>query len=132
MPIVTELRAWRPASLSKVREVTSRRGRWAIVEQPILLSAGQMESPTDNRMWTIHIEFMESADETEAKATLDLGDERLGGWGRARRDPADPHLPRIGEQLAAARALSDLNHRLLDRAAKGIEGFEGHPVHLHV
>ena len=91
-----------------------------------------MENRTESRVWTVHVELVETNEETEATATLDLGTERLGGWGRARRSPADPDVPRIGEQLAAARALSELAHTLLDRAAKGIEGFEGHPVHLHV
>jgi hypothetical protein len=37
----------------------------------------------------------------------------------------------VGQDLAAARALSDLSHQLLDAAAAQIEEFEGHPVKLH-
>ena len=42
----------------------------------------------------------------------------------ARRNPLDPRV-RIGEELAAARALSDLAHKLFDVAANAIERFEG-------
>jgi Rv2632c-like len=37
----------------------------------------------------------------------------------------------IGEELAAARALSDLSHQLLEAAAARIESFEGHRVNVH-
>ena len=40
-------------------------------------------------------------------------------------------MPAIGDELAAARALSDLAHNLLDAAAGRIEAFEGHPVKVH-
>ena len=53
------------------------------------------------------------------------------GYGQAKRAPQDPKVPVIGEELAAARALSDLSHQLLDAAAGRIEKFEGHPVKVH-
>ena len=37
----------------------------------------------------------------------------------------------IGEELAAARALSDLSHHLLEAAADRIGAFEGHSVNVH-
>lgn len=51
--------------------------------------------------------------------------------GRAKRVHEDPSVPVIGQDLAAARALSDLSHQLLDAAAERIEKFEGHTVNLH-
>jgi len=33
--------------------------------------------------------------------------ERIAGWGRAGRNPSDPTVPKIGGELATARALSD-------------------------
>jgi hypothetical protein len=51
--------------------------------------------------------------------------------GRARRNPRDPNVPVVGEELAAARALSDLSHQLLHAAAERIEAFEGRPVKVH-
>jgi Domain of unknown function (DUF1876) len=38
----------------------------------------------------------------------------------------------VGEELAIARALSELSHHLVDAAAQAIESFEGHPVRLTV
>lgn len=84
-----------------------------------------------SKVWTIEVILDEDERETEAKAILRLGDDEVGGWGRARRNPADPDRPRVGEELAVARALSDLSHRLLDLAAAEIEEFEGRHVELH-
>lgn len=90
-----------------------------------------MKEPTQTRGWTVDIALSETTDETEAKATLDAGDVQLGGWGRSRRNPDDPEVPRIGEELAAARALNDLAHKLLEVAAAEIERFEGGRVDVH-
>ena len=40
--------------------------------------------------------------------------------------PADAEVHRIGEEVAAARALSDLAHKLLEQAVRAIEAREGH------
>lgn len=90
-----------------------------------------MKDTGETRAWAVEILLEESADETEAKAVLDAGGVQLGGWGRARRNPNDPEVPRIGEELAAARALNDLSHKLLEVAAAEIEKFEGGRVNLH-
>jgi hypothetical protein len=39
-------------------------------------------------------------------------------------------VPVVGEELAAARALSDLAHKLLDGAAEVITDFSGRPAHV--
>jgi hypothetical protein len=85
----------------------------------------------DTKVFTVEIEVVEHTDRTEAKALLSLDDESRAGWGRARRNPADPDRPRVGDELAMARALSDLAHHLLDEVANQIESMEGRPVHLH-
>jgi hypothetical protein len=90
-----------------------------------------MKPLNEERVWTVELTIEESADETEARAVLVAGERRLGGWGRARRNPADPQLPAVGEELAVARALSDLSHKLLDEAAATIETHEGRQVHVH-
>jgi Domain of unknown function (DUF1876) len=90
-----------------------------------------MKDTGETRAWAVEILLEESADETEAKAVLDAGGVQLGGWGRARRNPNDPEVPRIGEELAAARALNDLSHKLLEVAAAEIEKFEGGRVNVH-
>lgn len=85
-----------------------------------------------DRVWNLQISFEEDEYETRADAWLRSGDWELNGVGRAKRNPADPQRPVIGEELAAARAISEVTHRLVDRAAEAIEAYEGHEVQLHV
>ena len=80
--------------------------------------------------WTVEIEFTEDEDKTRADAVLLGAPADLRGWGRARRNPTDPDMPSIGEEIAAARALADLSHHLLDQAAHRIESWAGHEIRL--
>jgi uncharacterized protein DUF1876 len=89
-----------------------------------------MSTHSTHTIWAIEVVIDEDSSATEAKATLQVGDRRLTGWGRARRNPHDPERPRVGEALACARALSELSHKLLDAAAGEIEEFEGRRVEL--
>ena len=84
-----------------------------------------------DQMWRVSVAFTDEGDRTRADAMLELAGERFHGFGLAKRAPQDPEVPVIGEELAAARALSDLSHQLLDAAAGRIERFEGHPVKVH-
>jgi Rv2632c-like len=84
----------------------------------------------ENKVWTLEIAIGENSDETEAQARLRVDETETVGFGRARRHPRDPERPRVGEELAVARALADLSHRLVDAAIIDIEEFEGRPVHL--
>ena len=81
--------------------------------------------------WQVDIAFTEDGDRTRADAILELAGQRYHGWGRAKRAPDDPSVPVIGQDLAAARALSDLSHQLLDAAAERIEEREGRTVRPH-
>jgi uncharacterized protein DUF1876 len=81
--------------------------------------------------WRVEISFTEDADRTRADAILELASQRFHGFGQAKRAPGDPTVAVIGEDLAAARALSDLAHKLLDAAADRIESSEGHRVKPH-
>lgn len=74
-------------------------------------------------MSRVEITFTETGDRTRAEAVLELGDERFYGVGQAKRAPGDPDVPIVGEDLAAARALSELSHKLLEAAAERIDGF---------
>jgi hypothetical protein len=87
---------------------------------------------SETRIFTVEIEVHERPDHAEAKALLDIDGDVRGGWGRARRNPTDPDRPRVGEELAIARALSDLAHRLGEDVAVQIEAAEGEPVHVHL
>jgi hypothetical protein len=80
--------------------------------------------------WSVEILFREDDNKTRADATIYGAERELSGWGRARRSPDDPDVPAVGEEVAAARALIDLAHHLLDEAAHHIESWEGHRVHL--
>lgn len=85
----------------------------------------------EERIWTAEVVFTEDADRTRADIRLRADGQEYHGWGRAKRNPDDPDIPAVGEELATARALSDLAHQLIQQAAEMIEGFEGHPVRLH-
>lgn len=71
------------------------------------------------KQWTVDIVIDERDDErrTRAEARLQMPD-RIGlvGCGAARRNPADPRVPQIGDELAVSRALADLAHGLLKAA----------------
>jgi hypothetical protein len=82
------------------------------------------------RVWTVEIVFTEDDDKTRAEVHLQGDGRDLHGWGRAKRNPSDPDVSAIGEELAAARALEDLSHQLVHEAVDAIEKFEGHPVRL--
>jgi hypothetical protein len=84
-----------------------------------------------DQMWRVQIAFTEEAERTRADAILELASQRFHGYGQAKRAPDDPSVPVIGQDLAAARALSDLSHQLLQAAVERIEEFEGHPVKVH-
>jgi Domain of unknown function (DUF1876) len=90
-----------------------------------------MLDPLDEqKVWTLEIAIGENADETEAQARLRVDDADMEGWGRARRRPGDPERPRVGEELAVARALAELSHRLIDAAVAEIEASEQRPIEL--
>jgi hypothetical protein len=83
------------------------------------------------KVWTVNIVLTEEGGMTRADAIADGPADEVRGFGRARRAPQDPSVPMIGDELAAARALSDLSHKLLDAAATRVEAFEGRPVKIH-
>lgn len=91
-----------------------------------------MRGNPDSKVWTVEIRLEETTDETQARAVAFVGDAEIGGWGRAKRSPDDPALPRVGEELATARALSDLAHHLFEDAVATIEAREGRPVSVHL
>jgi hypothetical protein len=83
--------------------------------------------------WTIEVSFSEDDVQTDANAVLRMPDgAELKANGHARRNPADPARPKIGEEIATARALSHLAHQLLDKAAGELEEVTHEPAHLHV
>ncbi len=81
-----------------------------------------------SRDWSVGISVDEHDDRTRATAWL-VGDVRnLTGVGVAVRNPRDHDVPEIGDELAVARALSDLAAQLLKVTAGDIEAV----THEHV
>jgi Rv2632c-like len=81
-----------------------------------------MTTMTAKATWTIELRFEEDPDRTHAMAVLRTPAGReLHGHGQARRNPVDRPQSRIGEEVAGARALSNLAHELLEYAAGEIE-----------
>jgi hypothetical protein len=103
---------------------------------------GNPSGMTSSKHWRVEIDIDEHEDQrrTQAVARLqsdDRTDDRtdndrsgLTGEGVARRNPRDTEIPQIGDELAVARALSDLAHKLLDAAADDIEQSTHRPAHL--
>jgi hypothetical protein len=86
-----------------------------------------------NKRWHVEIQIDEQQGKTRAMARLhhreEIGLVDLVGVGLARLNPADGNMPEIGDELAVARALSDLGHQLLDAAAGDIKQMTHQPVH---
>ncbi|MPZ00254.1 MAG: DUF1876 domain-containing protein [Actinophytocola sp.] len=83
--------------------------------------------------WTVEITIDEHESRTRARARLHAaGADNLVGVGLARLNPDDVNIPKIGDELAASRALSDLAHRLLDVTADDIESVTHEPAHLRL
>ena len=87
----------------------------------------------ETKHWTVEIEIDEHDGRTRAVAALGSRDgNRLVGVGLARLNPADRDVPDIGDELAVARALSELAHNLLEVAAGDIEQVTHEPAHLRM
>jgi hypothetical protein len=75
-------------------------------------------TPPVGKTWHVRIDIGEHDGLTHAVARLESGSGTdLRGRGEAQLNPNDPDVPEIGDELAAARALSQLAHTLLDAAA---------------
>ena len=86
---------------------------------------------TDNG-WSMAVFVAEIDGETDAETSLTRADNRnFSGRGRAKLNPADQDVAMIGEEIAIARALSDLSHKLLHSAAVGVETMTHEKARLH-
>lgn len=78
----------------------------------------------NTKTWHVDVFISERDDgRTHAEAVLlsEGTTTNLSGSGSARRNPRDTEIPEIGDELATARALSDLAHKLLEATAEDIE-----------
>lgn len=80
--------------------------------------------------WHIEMEFREEGPRTAAAAMLRLSDgSELRAHGYTSRHPSDPEQLRVGEEIAAARALNDLASQLLSKAHNEIQEVSPVPTH---
>ncbi|MFJ6212983.1 DUF1876 domain-containing protein [Streptomyces sp. NPDC092296] len=81
--------------------------------------------------WDVRLFFDEDGRQTECEARL-VGSRAPGvvARGSARCSDSDRPEERIGEELAASRALNSLARKLLAQTAGDIEDELRHPVHL--
>ena len=84
------------------------------------------------KAFTVSLEVIEEGSTTDATARLSIDGDQLAGTGKARRNPDDPDLPLIGDELAMARALLMLARELGHKADEGIAAYEGHEVHVSI
>ena len=85
------------------------------------------------KTWTVTIEIDEHDGHTRARARLRTRDtDHTTGVGLARLNPTDRDVPEIGDEIAAARALSDLSQRLLQLATDDVEQSSGEPAQLRM
>ncbi|MFF4622461.1 DUF1876 domain-containing protein [Nonomuraea jabiensis] len=81
------------------------------------------------KQWTVQVYISEDGDDTCARAVLTTRDGAgLTGTGRAYRNPADPSVPEIGDELAASRALADLAGKLAVLTQRDIAEVASSPV----
>jgi hypothetical protein len=80
--------------------------------------------------WHIEMEFREEGPRTAAAALLRLRDgTEVRAHGYSSRHPSDPEQLRVGEEIAAARALNDLASQLLTKAHNEIQDVGQLPTH---
>ncbi|MEW2130580.1 DUF1876 domain-containing protein [Streptomyces sp. NPDC005435] len=84
--------------------------------------------------WHIELEFMEDDQHTRAVAMVRLPDgSEVRAHGHATRHQVDNNQPRVGEEIAGARALNEIAMRLLEKAHEEIDQDSGrisHPIHV--
>jgi len=77
------------------------------------------------RDYILQIHLEEDDTVTVVRASLDVGRDHFASLGKARRNPHDPRIPEIGEELAIARALQDLTWKVMETAQAKIEKYLG-------
>lgn len=84
--------------------------------------------------WHVEMEFVEDEEHTRAAALLRLPDgTEVRAHGRASRHYSDSNQPKVGEEIAGARALNELAMELLTKAHVEIDQASGrtsHPIHV--
>ena len=85
-----------------------------------------------SKAFRVDLNVTEEGNTTNATARLVIDGEEIVASGIARRNPDDPDMPRIGDELAVARALLLLARELSQKVDEGIAAYEGHEVHVSI
>jgi hypothetical protein len=85
-----------------------------------------------SKAFRVDLNVLEEGNTTGATARLVIDGEEIVASGMARRNPDDPNMPRIGDELAVARALVLLARELGQKVDEGIAAYEGHEVHVRI
>jgi len=84
--------------------------------------------------WHVEMEFQEDDTHTRAVAMVRLADgTEVRAHGHASRHHTDSNQPRVGEEIAGARALNELAMQLLTKAHGEIDSASGrisHPINV--
>ncbi|MEU1402142.1 DUF1876 domain-containing protein [Streptomyces sp. NPDC005728] len=84
--------------------------------------------------WHVELEFQEDDQHTRAVALVRLPDgTEVRAHGHASRHRVDANQPRVGEEIAGARALNELAMQLLTKAHVEIDAESGrtsHPINV--
>ncbi|MEU7425729.1 MULTISPECIES: DUF1876 domain-containing protein [unclassified Streptomyces] len=84
--------------------------------------------------WHVELEFVEDGQHTRAVAMVRLPDgTEVRAHGRASRHRVDADQPRVGEEIAGARALNELATQMLAKAHEEIDADSGrisHPINV--
>ncbi len=78
----------------------------------------------------IEVKLTETDDDCSATATLATQRGTFTATGLARRNPTDPQVPMIGEELSIARALRELSAQIEAAAQEAIDRHEDKEIHL--
>ncbi|MFD9001979.1 DUF1876 domain-containing protein [Streptomyces sp. NPDC059582] len=80
--------------------------------------------------WHVEMEFLEDDQHTRAVAMVRLPDgSEVRAHGHASRHHSDSRQPRVGEEVAGARALNELAMQLLEKAHGEIDAESGRISH---
>ncbi|GAA1253901.1 DUF1876 domain-containing protein [Streptomyces aureus] len=80
--------------------------------------------------WHVELEFEEDTHRTRAAALVRLPDgSEVRAHGYASRHPSDTNQPRVGEEVAGARALNELAMKMLTKAHDEIDEASGRTSH---
>ncbi len=89
---------------------------------------GNHDAINDIKHLTVDVSIDERPRRTRAKARVHWRGRDLVGVGIARLNPADRNIADIGDELAVARALSNLSNQLFAATASDIEAVTDEPV----